>query len=52
MDLPYECYYNTLPYWCKEIIIVESMALNIIILAMIITYIVLKIQIKKLSNEN
>lgn len=52
MNLPYECYYNTLPTWCKEIIIIEAIAFNIIILAMIITYIYLKIQIKKLENEN
>jgi hypothetical protein len=50
IDLPYNCLFNTLPNWCKVIVVVESIVLNILILAMIITFFLLKYQIKKLEN--
>jgi hypothetical protein len=52
LKLSYNCYYNDLPLWLKEIIVIEAIALNIIILSLIIAFIVLKYKLKKLENEN
>jgi hypothetical protein len=51
IKLPYDCLFNDLPNWCKEIIIVEAIVLNVILLAMIITYFVLKYKLKQMKNE-
>jgi len=46
-NLPYDFYYNNLPLWIKEIIIIEGIFLNIILLTSLITFIILKHKLKQ-----
>ena len=47
INLPNDCYFNDLPNWIKQIIVIEGISINIIIVLSLI----LIIKIKKLEKK-